>query len=110
MSKIKNLTTYKLQDYFKTPKFMNKDKKLLFSLRTRTTDVKSNYKNKYLFNMQCRLCDDSTEIESEELYLKCTKILQNLEDNFDILNVRYVHIYSNNINEQLAITKVLTKS
>ena len=108
-SKIKNLKSYKLQNYLKSTTFTNKEKKLLFSLRTRTVDVKSNYKNKYLFNLNCRLCDDKTEIESEEHYLKCKQILQNLEDTSDIVNARYDNIFNDNIEEQLVITKVFDK-
>ena len=59
--------------------------------------------------MECRLCNDNTEIESEKHYLKCTKILENLEDNFDISNVKYENIFSDDIDEQLIVTKAFDK-
>ena len=105
-SKVKNLTTYKLQDYLKTEKLTTKQKKLLFSLRTRSIDVKNNYKNKYKFNMRCQICEDENSVDSEEHYLKCTKILENIDDNIDILNARHGDIFSKNIDEQISITKI----
>ena len=108
-SKIKNLTSFKLQNYLKTNKLSKKEKKLLFSLRTRSIDVKRNYKNKYKFNMKCRLCDDDQEDESESHYLKCLKILENIDNKDEILNVKYEDIYSQNIEKQISITKIFDK-
>ena len=105
-SKIKNLTSFKLQNYLRTNKFTTKQKKLLFSLRTRSIDVKNNYKNKFQFNMKCRMCEDENSIDSEEHYLKCSKILENFDDNEDILNAKYEDIFSQNIDEQISITRI----
>ena len=108
-SKIKNLKSFTLQNYLKTTKLSNKEKKLLFSLRTRSIDVKRNYKNKYKFNMKCHLCQDESEIESEEHYLKCQKILQNIDDKEILLTAKYENIFSNDIEKQISITKVFDK-
>ena len=59
--------------------------------------------------MECRLCNDSSEIESEEHLLKCTKIQESIEENSDIQNVKYENIFSDNIDEQLIVTKVFDK-
>ena len=75
-SKTKNLKSFRLQPYLINENLSIKEKKLLFSLRTRMADVKTNYKNKYLFNMQCRLCGEKDEEESEKHQIKCNKIIQ----------------------------------
>ena len=108
-SKIKNLSTFKLQNYLLTNKLSKKEKKLLFSLRTRSIDVKRNYKNKFKFNMQCRLCDDDKEIESEEHYLACKKFLENIDNKNELLTVKYEHIFSADIEKQISITKIFDK-
>ena len=77
------------------------------SKRTRMIDVKTNYKNKYLFNMQCRLCDEKDEEESEIHLIKCNKIMQHYSSStIDLLNAKYDHIFSQNIEEQVQITKI----
>ena len=57
-SKTEHLLNYKLQDYLLSENLSFKQKRLLFSLRTRSIHVKRNYKNKYKFNMLCSLCPD----------------------------------------------------
>ena len=59
--------------------------------------------------MKCRLCENDTEIESEEHYLKCTKILENIDNKEDILTAKYEDIFSNDIKKQISITKVFDK-
>ena len=109
-SKSKNLNSFSLQNYFKSTKLSTKEKKLLFSLRTRTVDVKTNYRNKYKFNMQCRLCDDKTTEESEKHLLKCVNILKNINPNThtDLSRVTYEDIFSEDIEVQIAITKIFS--
>ena len=69
-------------------------------------DVKTNYKNKYSFNMHCRICDDKTEVESEKHLLKCSQIIQNYSHpTLDLLNAKYEDIFSENIEEQTKIAK-----
>ena len=46
-SKSKNLNSYKLQNYLQSNLLTTKQKKLLFSLRTRSVDVKTNYRSMY---------------------------------------------------------------
>ena len=59
--------------------------------------------------MRCRLCDDDQEIESEEHYLKCTKILQNFDNKEEISAAKYEHIFSQDIEKQISITKTFDK-
>ena len=108
-SKSANLNTFGLQKYLISEKLSTKEKKLLFSLRTRSVNVKTNYKNKYKFNMQCSLCGDPSESESETHLLNCTKILESIDNATEVQNASYKHIFSENIEEQVAITKIFAK-
>ena len=64
----------------------------------------------YKVNMQCKLCENNSEEESEAHLLKCTKILENSEiDTTELSNVSYQQIFSRNIEEQIKITKVFAK-
>ena len=105
-SKTKNLKTFTFQTYLQSGKFTTKEKKLLFSLRTRSIDVKTNYKNKHKFNMQCSLCEDENDEESEIHLLKCAKIIEKIGPNVNLANARYENIFSDKIEDQVAITKV----
>ena len=108
-SKTENLKSFKLQSYLTSNKFTNNEKKLLFSLRTRSVHVKRNYKNKYKFNMTCSLCDDASQEETEIHLLKCKKITDQIKNNFDIANATYEDIFSESIEAQLHITKMFNE-
>ena len=103
-SKSKNLMSFNLQSYLQTDRLTTRQKKLLFSLRTRSVDVKTNYRNMYQFNMQCRLCEKYED--SERHYLECEKILNNIEFNSDLTNIKYEDIFSTDIQEQINVTKI----
>ena len=105
-SKTKHLKSFLFQNYLQTENISTKEKKLLFSLRTRSVDVKTNYKNKYKFSMQCSLCENASEEESEMHLLKCIKISQNINPNIDLKNASYKNIFSENIDDQVKITKI----
>ena len=64
-----------LKEYLKTDLLTTEEKQVLFSLRCREYDVKTNYKNKYEEDMTCRICREE-ESEEDELhtFFKC-KIL-----------------------------------
>ena len=59
--------------------------------------------------MQCHLCDDDKDIESEEHYLTCIKILQNIDNKNELLGVKYEHIFSEDLEKQISITKIFDK-
>ena len=64
----------------------------------------------YKINMQCTLCENKSDEESEAHLLKCTKILENAEINpAEISSASYEQIFSQNIEEQIKITKVFSK-
>ena len=103
-SKSKNLNTYKYQDYLLTNRLTTKQKKLLFSLRTWTIDVKTNYKSMHTFNMLCRLC--KKEEDSEKHYLECDVIRENIDHSIDLTQAKYENIFSSDIEDQILITKI----
>ena len=103
-SKTKNLVSYKFQDYLQNNTLTTKQKKLLFSLRTRSVDVKTNYKSIYTFNMQCRLCEKDED--SERHYLECEKILNKIDPSIDLNTAKYENIFGSNIEEQINITRI----
>ena len=56
-SKLSNVVykEFKIQKYLKSDKLSNDEKSLLFRIRTRTVDeIKTNFRNKYGDNIQCR--------------------------------------------------------
>ena len=105
-SKTSNLGNFSLQEYLKSENLSTNEKKLLFSLRTRSYDVKSNYKNKFKFNMQCRYCENESEVESEVHLINCSKISENIDPDVDLADACYDNIFSEEIEDQVSITKV----
>ena len=72
----KLMHTSSMKDYLTSKKLTLQQKKLLFALKTRCVDVKTNFKKKFSnSNMFCRLCKDESEEESEMHLLKCTEII-----------------------------------
>ena len=108
-SKTQNLKSFKLQTYLSSNELTTNEKKLLFSLRTRSIDVKRNYKNKFKFNMLCSLCKDESEEESEPHLLRCSKILSEVKNDIDVINAKYGNIFSDNIEDQVKTTKIFSK-
>ena len=70
--------TYQIKEYLTTDKLTTKEKQLLFQLRTRTFQCKTNYAHQY----ESLLCNDCNEIDTQEHLLSCIKITKgiNLED------------------------------
>ena len=66
--------------------------------------MKTNYRNKYQFNIQCRLCDKYED--SERHYLVCEKIINNLDPSIELKTANYEHIFSSDIVDQINITKI----
>ena len=67
-SKTENLLLEKeLKPYLKSSKLTLEEKKLLFAMKTRSVNVKTNFKNGFS-NLLCRLCAKPGEDESELHY------------------------------------------
>ena len=105
-SKTEKLFEYKLQNYLTSQNLSTEQKKLLFSLRTRSIHVKTNYRNKYKFNMFCSLCDDKTEEESELHLLRC---LSTVAEVGQIGDSKYEDIFSPDGTRQDKITEIFRK-
>ena len=73
----------------------------------RSVHVKTNYKSMYKFNMTCFLCQNDED--SERHLLKCPKILENIDNPTDLENISYENIYSQNIDEQIIVSKIFDK-
>ena len=87
-----------MQKYLKSSKFSNYQVEMLFKLRSRNIDVKSNFKSKYKFNnilnLQCRMIN-CFEIEDQEHILKCKVIISNLSKTSPLKNINYNDLFSN---------------
>merc|ERR1712115_259752 len=70
--KLKNLSYEKLemQDYIKNKNMSNKEKQLLFSLRTKTYNVRNNFKNRFKGNLNCLLGCNQLE-DQEHVFVYC---------------------------------------
>ena len=71
--------------------FSNNDKELLFKLRTRMINVKSNFRNQYE-NVLCQLCDNGAE-ESQSHLLECPTLLDNCPMLFNDTQTEYDDIF-----------------
>ena len=60
-----------------SPQLTNEQKFLLFSLRTKTYDVKSSFKKKHSGNMICRSCNSVYNYEDSEHLMKCSALNDN---------------------------------
>ena len=93
-----------LQEYLKANSpFTNKEKRFLFSARTRGLDVKNNFKQGKK-DLQCRLC--RKHIEDQESLLTCEALDQGSNGHFSP-QPRYSDIFSENMEKLAAITRVL---
>ena len=105
-SKTEKLTDFKLQNYLISENLSTELKRLLFSLRTRSILVKTNYRNRYKFNMFCSLCNDKTEEESELHLLRCSSTVAEIGD---IGHSKYEDIFSHDVSKQAKITIIFSK-
>ena len=61
----------KRPDYLKGNQFNKSDCQLLFKLRSKMLDVKTNFSNMYNNDVSCRTCGDDGVVEDEEHLLQC---------------------------------------
>ena len=90
------------KDYFNDNRFTKEDIQLLFALRTKMTDCKSNFSNQYGNNLTCRLCQELNSVEDEDHILRCKKL--NTED----YNASFADVYEN-IDKQYVVTQIYKK-
>ena len=76
------------------------ESKLIFKLRSRTTETKTNFKGKYDY-FECDVCGQ--EDETQEHILKCTEIMSMNKENHEIPD--YDKLFHGKVNEQLYIAR-----
>ena len=62
---------FERQAYFSDRRFSKFDVQLLFTLRTKMLNCKSNFQNQYNNNLACRICKEINTIENEDHILAC---------------------------------------
>ena len=92
------------QPYLLTPLLTTSQRQLLFSLMTRSYDVKANYKKKFAHNMTCRYCKSSGSYEDERHLTECL-MLNN--DNSSDVNIDDIY---KNLDEQIKFIKYFEKN
>ena len=104
MSKLAGLTShYGMKEYLSSEKLNLDEKRLLFQLRTRMVEVRTNYKNKYGDNLNCTLCQSQSE-ESQEHLLVCPGLAEIPVNP----SVKYQNIFGN-LDGQVEAVKHWTK-
>ena len=89
--------------YLKDRRFSKEDCQLLFALKTKMIDCKSNFSHLYEEDdMSCRLCTDENSYEDEDHLLVCKTV------NTEQYDVTYSDVYSN-VNKQYKVTQVYKK-
>ena len=69
--------------YFSDRRFSREDVQLLFALRTKMIDCKTNFREQFHQRLQCRICKEPNSIENEDHLLTCSVLNNaNSEVNF----------------------------
>ena len=95
-SKVQDIVFDKLrpQNYIKSDKFSNDNVSLLFRLRSRTTNVKCNFKTQFKGNLKCS--SGCLEEETQQHILQCKPLLDKIEENQEVATVVYEDIFDEN--------------
>ena len=108
-SKVRRIEYPKLivQSYMTSPLFTNQEVNLLHSLRSRSVNVKVNYKQKYLENLLCSLC--KKESDDQEHIINC-EVLKKLIKSREVVieNCIYDDIFADH-QKQKRITHLFYK-
>ena len=80
------------------------DSKLLFQLKSKMVNVKSNYSSSYKHNINCPLCEKEGKIgkDTQKHIIKCPIIRKTL---LDQTKVNYKDLKSENVVDQLHVVK-----
>ena len=93
--------------YLLSDEISTDEKKLLFALKTRAVNVKTNYSSN-LTNMQCRLCRKNGEEESEIHIMHCENIISDINLKNDLETIAYEDIFGS-LDKQILAAKVWKK-
>ena len=110
-SKIKHIhyDTLCVQNYMVSPIFPNEEVNLLHALRSRTTECRAKFKQKYIHsNILCTLCQ--LENEDQQHILQCSIILREYNsDEVAQSSVKYDDIFSEDVHKQKEATSLFLK-
>ena len=89
-----------------SPIFSNEEVNLLHALRSRSTECKEHFRQKYInTNLLCSLCQ--TENENQLHIQTCTVLIEKYRsENLSIDQVEYENLFSKNINKQKEVTQL----
>ena len=96
-----------MKEYLKTDLISVDEKKLLFSMKTRTVNVKTNFKSNFS-NLLCRLCFKPNEEESELHLMSCQKLNNEIDINSIFRNIAYIDIFGT-LDKQIFAIKIWKK-
>ena len=95
----------KCAQYLVDPRMTQKEAKLLFKLRTRMYQVKTNFRGLYNYNLSCDLCKSST---CDQWHLLVCKVLQSLVPELQNTKVKYHHLFGS-IDDMIPAIKLFMK-
>ena len=84
-----NLSEWEIQDYLKSNRFTKEYQQVLFSLRNKTYPFKINFKQQYINDMRCRICQAHHSIENYE-HTRMLKLRQLVQPT-QLLKLDYVY-------------------
>ena len=96
-----------MQDYLRSNLITTKEKILLFSMRSRTNDLKWNNKEKYKQDLSCSLCR-KYPLESESHLLNCEELMMEKEISEEMNKIEYMDIYGR-LEDQVKAVKTWKK-
>ena len=92
-----------MQPYLRNEELSIQNKKLMFRIRNRLIDVKTNFKTKYNNNLECRLC--AAPEESQSHLVECSEIVNNEELKKALCSYKYSYIFSTELKIQTKLVK-----
>ena len=88
--------------YFSDNRLSKEDIQLLFALRTKMIDCKSNFSNQFDNVLTCRFCQEVNTVENEDHLLLCKTL------NTEEYDVQFSDVYCD-LDKQYKVTKVFKK-
>ena len=108
-SKVMNIKhkQIKMQKYLKSNglKMNQEEVQTIFKLRSRMTNVKTNFRGKY-DNFECELCNE--EDENQKHMLECKEIMKKIK--VEVKIPEYDELFKGNVREQLEIAKAFLEN
>ena len=97
-----------MQQYLKDDSLSCKQQILLFNLRVRSADIKTNYRNKFKNNMNCRYKCGLEKEEDMGHLLRCSSLITNDVLKYEASQVDANHIYGS-YDQQIKVISVYEK-